>query len=311
MRRAVQGRVHEGRRGRRRGAVALLALAALAAVLAGCGETGDGSGTTGAGAAGTAPTAMQVLTRAERGDIIATVTGRATVTAAKGKTTVVATLPSADAASVAVGQKASVMLFPAGVNAGAGGPVPQGAPSGAPVPDGVPSGMPQPQPGQSGAPGRQGGTNPGAFPGGREGFGRVDFRGRGTDGTVAAVSPNDDGSAAVTIKLKTVPSNATDGAVGMAAIETQVLAADVVVIPTAAISGSGDAATVQVLAGGQTTSRQVQIGQQADGQSEIVSGLEVGENVVWTRSFPGGARAGSSFPARGQSNGSANGGATQ
>lgn len=312
MRRADQGRAGSRSRCRLRGAVILSVLTVVAALLAGCGSGGS-SEATGARAAGAAPTAMQVLTRAERGDIVASVTGAATATVAQGKTTVVATVSKEHAASVATGQKASVVLFPAGANRGQAPPegqLPQGAPNGAPVPNGAPSGMAPPASGQSGAPMPPDGANPGAVPGGRDGFGSGSFRTRGTAGTVVAVALRADGAAAVTIKLTATPSNATDGATGMAVIATRVLAADVVVIPTAAISGSGDAATVQVLAGGQTTARQVQVGQQAGGQSEIVSGLEAGENVVWTRSFSGGARPGGSFRSSGQFGGG-NGGATQ
>ena len=98
------------------------------------------------------------------------------------------------------------------------------------------------------------------------------------------------------------------------------LASNVIIIPTAAIKGSGSPATVQVLSGGKTSARAVVVGQQAGTESEIVSGLSVGENIVWTRSFQRGGffRGGSPFPGQGQqgfgggqSGGSASGGGFQ
>ena len=49
----------------------------------------------------------------------------------------------------------------------------------------------------------------------------------------------------------------------LATIQTKVLASNVIVIPTAAIKGSGSSATVQVLAGGKTSTGLVVVGQQA------------------------------------------------
>ncbi len=137
----------------------------------------------------------------------------------------------------------------------------------------VPQGSGMPQPGPSGMP--QGG-----FPGG-------DLGDRGTPGTVTAVKTNADGTASATIRLDETPADAAADSIGFAAIETKVLAANVIVIPTAAITGSGSSATVQVLANGTTQDRTVQVGQQSGSQSEIVSGLSEGESIVWYRSFPG------------------------
>ena len=59
------------------------------------------------------------------------------------------------------------------------------------------------------------------------------------------------------------------------------------IIPTAAIKGSGSSATVQLLAGSKTTTQSVVVGQQAGGESEITSGLSAGQNVIYMRTFTG------------------------
>jgi hypothetical protein len=266
-----------------RGAAAPLLLAiltlALVAVASGCG--GSDAATT--PAAGATPTAIQVMATATRGDLTESVAGRAEMTEAGGELTVVATIDAQSASAVAEGQSATVLFM-------RGGDMPQGAPSGMPAPGG--SGMPQPgqsgmpAPGGSGMPvpqGGQGAVPQGGFPGGAGGPG-----GRGgAEGTVTAVEMNADGTAAATISVDELPSEAEDGSTGFALIEVEVLAADVVLIPTAAVEGSGDAATVQVVAAGKTEERAIAAGQQSGGMTEVVSGLEEGENVVYTQAFQG------------------------
>jgi hypothetical protein len=234
--------------------------------------------------------------------------GTAKVTKSGGKLLVVATIAAQGASSVAEGQKATVFFlrggsFPqagqSGVPQPQGSGVPQGAPSGMPQPQG--SGMPQPQ--GSGAPFPQGGQ--GGFPGGQGGF-PGGQRG-GTAGTVTAVTTNSDGSAAATISVGKLPSGAKVGSTGFARIEVKVLASNVVLIPTAAVKGSGSSATVQVSANGTTETRTVTAGQQSGGMTEIVSGLNEGENVVYSqafRGFPGRGQSGAPFPQGGQSGGS-------
>jgi hypothetical protein len=264
---------------------------------------------------------MQILTPVVRGDLVQSVTGRATVVVSQGKTTVVAQIPQQSAASVATGQTATLVFFtpPTGGQSGApfpqggqsGAPLPQGAPSGAPMPQGGPSGAPMPQGGPSGAPMPQGapsgapmppgGPSGAPFPQGDQGGFGGGPRGRGTPGTVTSIKTNADGSAAVTIAVEKLPASTTAKSVGFATIATRILAADVIVIPTAAIRGSGESATVQVVSGGKTSTRPVVVGRQAGAQSEIVSGLSVGENVLWTRPFPGaGSFGGSGSPFPGQ-----------
>ncbi len=115
---------------------------------------------------------------------------------------------------------------------------------------------------------------------------------------MTAVVANADGTVTATIRLDEALEDVTADTGGFAAIETKVLAADVIVIPTAALTGSGSSATVEVMADGKTETRTVQVGRQSGSQSEIVSGLSEGENIVWYRSFPGATGSG-----QGQSSG--------
>lgn len=284
--------------------LSLLVLAALAAVLSGCGSKSSNTP-----AAGATPTAIQVMATATRGDLTQSTMGTAKVTKSGGRLLVVATIDAQNASSVAEGQTAIVFFlrgggsFPqagqSGVPQPQGSGMPQGAPSGMPQPQG--SGMPQPQ--GSGAPFPQGGQGgQGGFPDGQGGF-PGGQRG-GTAGTVTAVTTNSDGSAAATISVDKLPSGVKNGSSGFARIEVKVLASNVVLIPTAAVKGSGSSATVQVSANGTTETRTVTAGQQSGGMTEIVSGLNEGENVVYSqafRGFPGRGQSGAPFPQGGQS----------
>ena len=281
--------------GRRSQTIRVAAAVAVAAVLsaaaAACGSSGSQGGAAQPGQNGQAvPTAMQVLAKVERGDLTQSVMAPVRVTSLGAKTVVVATVPAESASAVTEGQSARVMLF-----GGQRGDFPQPGQSG--VPQGPPpSGMPQrqgggvPQPGASGLP--QGGPPSGMpqpGPGGMQGGGFLggDLADRGTPGTVTAVVANADGTVSATIRLDETPSDLSAGTNGFAAIATRVLASDVIVIPTAAIKGSGSSATVEVMAEARTETRTVQVGQQSGSRSEIVSGLTEGENIVWYRSFPG------------------------
>jgi membrane fusion protein, macrolide-specific efflux system len=272
--------------------LAVAAVAALAVAAAACGSSTSQNAATQPGQNGQAvPTAMQVLTKVELGDLTQSVAAPVKVKSLGAKTTVVATVPAENAAAVAKGQPASVVLF----NGSQGG-FPQAGQSGMPVPDGSsmpqPQGSGMPQPGQSGMPqpGQSGMPQPGqsGMPGGGQGgLSGGDFSDRGTAGAVTAVVTNADGTATATIRLDEAPADATAESSGFASIQTKVLASDVIVIPTAAIKGSGSSATVEVMVSGKTETRTVQVGQQSGSQSEIVSGLTEGENIVWYRSFPG------------------------
>jgi hypothetical protein len=300
MNRLQTRRPRRGRdaRGARAALLAGLALVALAAFASGCG--GSSAGDT--PAAGATPTAIQVLAKATRGDLTQSVMGPSKVERAGGKTVVVATIAAQNAALVAAGQTATVLFFSGSQNGmpqpgasgmpkpGASGmPVPQGGQSGMPAPQG--SGMPQP--GASGMPMPQGG-----FPGGPGQGGRG-----GAPGTVTDVTTNADGTAAATITLDELPANLTTKSSGFARIEVKVLAADVILIPTAAIKGSGSSATVQVIANGKTETRTITVGRQSGAQTEVVSGLDEGENIVYLQSFQGfpggGGQSGMPFPQQG------------
>jgi membrane fusion protein, macrolide-specific efflux system len=292
-------RRHGGpRRGGRATTTRILTAAAVVAALAAaaaCGSSSAQSGSAQPGQSGQVqPTAMQVLTKVTRGDLTQSAFAPVKVRTLGAKTVVVAMVPAQSASAVAKGQTATVVIlngsrgnFPQPGQSG----FPQQGASGVPVPQG--SGFPQPgqsgfpQPGASGAAGGQGG-----FPGGGQGgfFGGgagSDFGGRGTPGTVTAVATNADGTATAAISLNEQPTDAKADSSGFASIQTKILASNVIIIPTAAIKGSGSSATVEVMTNGKTETRTVQVGQQSGSQSEIVSGLSEGENVVWYRSFPG------------------------
>jgi membrane fusion protein, macrolide-specific efflux system len=281
---------------------AVAAVAAVAITAAACGSSGSQGSAAQPGQNGQAvPTSMQVLTEVERGDLTSSVVAPVKVKSLGARTIVVATVPAESASAVAQGQSAKVMLF-SGTQGGMPQPGQSGMPQGAPpsgMPQGAPSGMPQP--GQSGMPVPQGSGMPQAGQGG--GFPGGDMTDRGTSGTVAAVVTNADGTATATIRLDEEPADTTAESSGFASIQTEVLASDVIVIPTAAIKGSGSSATVEVMASGKTETRTVQVGQQSGSRSEIVSGLTEGENIVWYRSFPGFGSAqgqGDGQPAQGE-----------
>lgn len=274
--------------------LAVLVLAALAAAAAGCGSSSSSTP-----AAAATATAIQVMATATRGDLTQSATGSAKLTKAGDKPVAIATIDAQNASSVVQGQTATVTFMRGGgsfpQSGQSGMPQPQGsgmpAPQGSGLPQGAPSGMPQ------------GGSNGAPFPQGGQG-------GRGgTAGTVTAVQTNADGTAAVTISLDELPSGAKVGSTGFGSIEVKVLASDVILIPTAAVKGSGDSATVEVSANGKTETRTIAVGQQSGGMTEVVSGLDEGENVLYTQAFrgsPGGGQGGMSgapFPQGGQSGG--------
>jgi hypothetical protein len=288
-------------------AVLAVLLLALAAASSGCGDSSSSA----TPAAGVTPTALQVMATATRGDLTQSAMGQVNVTKEDGELTVVATIDAQNAASVAAGQSATVYFLPPGSMRQPGGgtpapgasgmPAPQGsgmpqtAPSGMPAPGG--SGMPMPQGGASGGPFSQGGQS--GLPGGERGR-------EASEGTVTDVVANSDGSAAVTISVDDLPSSVETGSTGFASIDVEVLATAVVLIPTAAVEGAGETATVQVISGGKTAERTITTGQQAGGMTEVVSGLEEGENVVYTQAFRGfqggqGGQSGGPFPQGGQS----------
>ena len=275
--------------GRRNGVLIVLVLAAAAgaaALAAGCGSSGS---TPAAAAQGGSATSIQVLTPVRRGDLAQSAMGSVKLVVTNGKNDRDRDGPEAVRRLRRSRADGDARLL----HAAAGRRTERRARS-------------RRIGGRAARPSRRG-RRPGGFRASprmtaRAGLWAGKVRRRGTPGTVTAVTPNADGSAAVTITVKKLPANATAKSVGFASIQTKVLASNVIIIPTAAIKGSGSSATVQVLSGGKTSTVSVVVGQQAGAESEIVSGLSVGENIVWTRSFRRGGffRGGSPFPGQGQ-----------
>lgn len=302
---------HQRRSNRRFGAAlgALLALTiATAALAAACG------GSSKAATATTAGRSVQVLSTVRRGDLVESVVGRARLTSIKSKVNVkvAVQVSGQNAAQVAAGQSVTVTFvkLPAGAGRlfGSGtSPRPRASQSGAP--GAGQSGMPGA--GQSGAPGAGYGQ-------GGQGFfgqgGANTLRGKTAQGTVTAVSAGSNGAVTATVTIAELPSGVTVKYTGIAQIKVKVLAANVLLVPTAAIKGSGGSASVQLLVNGKTTRQSVVVGQQSAGESEITSGLSAGQNVVYTRTFTGrfpgagGQSGGQGFPQGGaQSSGATSG----
>ena len=300
------------RRSNRRFGAALGALLALtvatAALAAACG------GSSKAATATTAGRSVQVLSTVRRGDLVESVVGRARLTSIKSKVNVkvAVQVSGQNAAQVAAGQSVTVtfVMLPAGAGRlfGSGtSPRPRASQSGAP--GAGQSGMPGA--GQSGAPGAGYGQ-------GGQGFfgqgGANTLRGKTAQGTVTAVSAGSNGAVTATVTIAKLPSGVTVKYTGIAQIKVKVLAANVLLVPTAAIKGSGGSASVQLLVNGKTTRQSVVVGQQSAGESEITSGLSAGQNVVYTRTFTGrfpgagGQSGGQGFPQGGaQSSGATSG----
>ena len=177
------------------------------------------------------------MATATRGDLTQSATGTAKVTKVGGKLVAVATIDAQNASSVAEGQSATVFFLRGGGSFPQAGQSGMPQPQGSGMPQGAPSGMPQPQ--GSGMPQARGQWRPVLRRGGQGGFPGGGQRG-GTAGTVTAVTTNADGSAAATISLDKLPSGAKDGSTGFARIEVKVLASNVILIPTAAVKGSGE-----------------------------------------------------------------------
>ena len=302
---------HQRRSNRRLGAAlgALFALTiATAALVAACG------GSSKAATATTAGRSVQVLSTVRRGDLVESVVGRARLTSIKSKVNVkvAVQVSGQNAAQVAAGQSVTVTFvkLPAGAGRlfGSGtSPRPRASQSGAP--GAGQSGMPGA--GQSGAPGAGYGQ-------GGQGFfgqgGANTLRGKTAQGTVTAVSAGSNGAVTATVTIAELPSGVTVKYTGIAQIKVKVLAANVLLVPTAAIKGSGGSASVQLLVNGKTTRQSVVVGQQSAGESEITSGLSAGQNVVYTRTFTGrfpgagGQSGGQGFPQGGaQSSGATSG----
>ena len=117
-------------------------------------------------------------------------------------------------------------------------------------------------------------------------FATYAFRGKTAQGTVTAVSTGN-GAVTATVAIAKLPRGVTAKYTGIAQIQVKVLASDVLIVPTAAIKGSGSSATVQLLQNGKTSTKSVVVGQKTQTEAEITSGLSAGQNVVYTRTFRG------------------------
>jgi hypothetical protein len=253
----------------------LVLATATAALLAGCGtSSASKAATTSQGRS------VQVLATVRLGNLVDSVTGRVqlTSTASKAKGTVL--VAGQNASQVAAGQAVTLSFFklPAGVSPGAFG-----------------SGSARPSAAPSAGSGGQGSYGSGTGSSGGQGFfgqggqgGQGLLRGAKTaQGTVTAVSAGGNGSVTATVAITKLPSGVTSKYMGIAQIQVKVLASNVLIIPTAAIKGSGSSATVQLLVNGKTTTQSVTVGHQTQTESEITSGLSAGQNVVYTRTFNG------------------------
>jgi macrolide-specific efflux system membrane fusion protein len=84
---------------------------------------------------------------------------------------------------------------------------------------------------------------------------------------------------AVTVRIGKLPSGARVGMTGQASVVTA-SRRNVVVVPSSAIGGSSDNPTVQVVQDGTTVNRPVVVGLVTTQGSEILTGLQAGEQVV-------------------------------
>ncbi len=277
-----------GRRAAALGACLTLA-AGTATLVAGCGSSGKA-------ATATTGRSVQVLVTVQRGDLVNSVTGRVQLPSTKSRVNVRATVQmfGQNVSQVAAGQSVTVSFIklPAGAGRffGQGSPRPSAAPSAGSGGQGY-SGTGGGSSGGQGYFGSGGGS--GSATGGGQGFfgsggGQGAFRGKTAQGTVTAVQAGSSSSTVTaTITIAKLPAGVTAKYTGIAQIQVKVLASNVLIIPTAAIKGSGANATVQLLVNGKTSTESVVVGQQTQTESEITSGLSAGQNVVYTRTFTG------------------------
>lgn len=252
------------RSGAARTALALVLMATVAGVAGACGSSSQAKS---AAAQGSTQSVQTMLT-VKRANLVATLSGKLTLTVTAGRATGTATFSGDGASQVVTGQTVTVVFM------GQAGSAGQGSLSGSARPSVAPS-----------APSGVQGSPPS---GGASGSARGGFSGKTATGTVSSVQHNSDGSATVQITIGKLPTGVTAKSVGMATINAGVLARNVLIVPTAAIKGSGSNATVQVIVSGQTTTRKVVVGKQTQAESEIVSGLSAGDNVVYERTMRGG-----------------------
>jgi hypothetical protein len=290
------------------GGIFILLLAAVALAV-GCGGSGASTGATpDAQASGQS---MQVMATVTRGDLVETSIAPLQLTKnSTGGATGVGQLRSSSSVTVAKGQSVVVYFVqrPAGTGQFASPGTGQGSGSSAYPSPGAAQGSGSsayPSPGTV-----QGSAQGGAFPGGGAGnFANA----KHATATIDSVQKNSDGSLKIQVSIAKLPSGVKGTAFAMARLSSQVLAKDVLLLPREAVSGTGSNATVQVLVGGKTEKRHVVVGKQTQAQAEIASGVNEGDNVIYTRTFRGfGGGFGTARPgAGGYPQGSSSGGYPQ
>ena len=234
---------------------------------------------------------MQVMATVTRGDLVETSIAMLQLTKnAGGGATGVGQVRSSSTVTVAQGQSIVVyfMQRPAGAGQFASPSTGQGSSQSASPGTGQGSGSFPPGGGQAG------GQAGGFFGGGTAVFANA----KHAAATVDSVQKNSDGSLKIQVTIAKLPSGVKATAFAIARLSTQVLAKNVLLLPREAISGSGSNATVQVLVNGKTEKRQVVVGKQTQAQAEITSGVNEGDNVIYTRTFRGFGGFGTSRPHR-------------
>jgi macrolide-specific efflux system membrane fusion protein len=137
--------------------------------------------------------------------------------------------------------------------------------------------------------------------------------GASRSGRVAAVDPqattvNDVVTYGVTLTLDKVPAGAKPGQTVSVSVVTGT-AQDAVYVNSAAVTTVGNRHTVTVSSGGQQQVRTVEIGLEGDQATQIVSGVEPGEQVVITAASTGAGGATARLPGGGGLGGFPGGGA--
>ncbi len=276
-------------RRRRRTAIAFCAAALLAVggmlAIAGCGDTQSSDASAAGQGAGQS---RQIMIEVGTGDVVKSVAGQLEITAVGDDAQATVTVQGDDADQVAAGQAVTAMVGGRG-----GGTAPSPGTDTSP-----PSGEQMQPPDDLGEGNGQGGGQ-----GQPRGMGSGGMGPGGVEGVVTVVESGDDGVAVATVTLESLPDGTEVGDQGMATIQIEVLAEDVLVVPTQALTKDGDTVTVQVLADGQTEAREVEIGAQGDRMTEVVAGLSAGDQIVYEVEFRG--QPGDGQPGGGQAPGEA------
>jgi macrolide-specific efflux system membrane fusion protein len=258
----------------------VLVLAAAGTLIAACGGSSQAAAASGSTPKSTSSSVpIQVMATVTRGNLVDTIAASVKLTMANGAATGVAQVTGQSAAQVASGQSVALSFinpssFHLPTGGGQSGSSGTGSSSGSSAAPSTGNGQTFPPSGGQGFFGQGNGSGAASA-----------FRGKTAQGTVTSVAHNSNGSVTATIKIAKLPAGVTAKYVGIARINAGVLATNVLIVPTAAIKGSGSNATVEVLTNGTTSTRKVVVGKQTQAESEIVSGLAVGDNLIYMRTF--------------------------